>query len=151
MKSIAAVILAFLTATAVCAQSQGWLTFVPDAESDWRKWHAIPQDNFFEVPASRLAAASAWLANQAAVPQEAAIAAYFGRPSFRCSSASRAYLIRALYINGGTGNFGLHWSGPNLVVSHASLGAGSPPKESVLVACLDRSPLKVYSSVSSAK
>jgi hypothetical protein len=52
-------------------------------------------------------------------------AADFGRPAFRCSEGSALYLVRAAYLNGGTGEFKLWWVGTARVVAHASLGG--PP------------------------
>jgi len=125
-----------------------WLDHVPSSLGSPHEWMGIPSDSFFEVPASKLATAEFWLANITTVPQENA--AYFGRSEFKCSASATQYLVRAAYLNGGTGNFELFWAGSALVVSHASLGSATNVSKSALVVCLSKQPTAVYSFTSSA-
>ena len=118
-----------------CCCSSEWLEPPPASAGSPQQWKEIPATAFFEVPASRLAAAEAWLSDTAALLQEPNGIAYFGRPDFKCTESTRPYLVRALYTNGGTGRFSLHWAGSALVVSHESLGRSSRPFRSALVAC----------------
>ena len=142
--------LLLLIPLAVSATEAKWLEPVPSESSNWRAWKAIPIDGFFEVPASRLGAAESYLRDQPAVAQEPGAPAYFGRPSFACPAPSKIYLVRALYMQGGTGVFSLAWAGSALVVSHAGLGSAITPKRSALVACLSTEPSAVYSAMSTA-
>ena len=125
-----------------------WLEPVPPSAGPSGAWAALPAEAFFEVPVSRLATVEAWLADTPFLVQDNA--KYFGRPDFSCSPPSKIYLVRAAYMNGGTGRFGLSWFKSTLIVSHASLGPGGKPMKSGLVACLDKAPTAVYSALSGA-
>lgn len=59
---------------------------------------------------------------------------------FKCSVGATLYLVRAAYLNGGTGNFELFWARSALVVSHASLGSATNLNKSALIACLSKQP-----------
>lgn len=114
----------FVLSMLICAwagasPSGPWLDPVPSSLGPPREWKAIPSDSFFEVPASKLATAEFWLANITILVQKNAV--YFGRPEFQCSASSTLYLVRAAYLNGGTGDFKLFWADSALVVSHVSL------------------------------
>jgi hypothetical protein len=125
-----------------------WLQRVPPSEGTWSNWRAVPPHLFFEVSASRLASAE-WVLADVSFKREKE-PDYYGRPDFQCELPSKTFLIRAEYVNGGTGGFGLAWAGSALVVSHSSLGGGGPPSRSVLVACLDQVPTAVYGHLSTA-
>lgn len=143
-------LLTSLSFSTPAAPAKAWLENVPASAGNWRSWTELPTTAFFEVPASRLASAQYALARTAYALQTQAGVAHFGRPDFICPDGTKPYLLRALYINGGTGDFGVAWAGSALVVSHAALGSGGPPSESALVACLSQQPTAVYSDVSSA-
>lgn len=125
-----------------------WLEPVPSALGYAYKWTRAADDSFFEIPASGLDTAEYWLRDVTLLPQDSGDE--FGRPDFVCQFPSKLYLLRASYINGGTGSFILYWSGPALIIAHGSLGHGGPASKSALVACLDKEPTAVYGSVSSA-
>jgi hypothetical protein len=125
-----------------------WLEPAPASIGPSNKWMAISANAFFEVPASKLAAAESWLSERPILSQEGA--SFFGRPDFKCASFSKLYLVRAFYVNGGTGRFGLYWAGSALVVSHESLGPARDPSQSALVVCLARKPTAIYSLISGA-
>lgn len=150
MKHLAYLLFVFLSFSAIAAPSKAWLDPVPTSAGSWRDWAEIPSDIFFEVPASKLGTAEVWLADTALMAQEQSGLTYFGRPDFKCPVSTKPYLVRAAYINGGTGSFSLHWAGSALVVSHASLGPGGAPRKSALVACLSKTPAAVFSSLSGA-
>ena len=150
MKYVASLCLMFLAFPIVAAPSKAWLEPVPSSAGTWREWTEIPASSFFEVPASKLGTAEACLTDAAFLAQEQSGVTYFGRPDFKCPAATKPYLIRAAYINGGTGSFGLHWAGSVLVVSHAALGSGGAPSRTALVACLTQAPSAVISSLSGA-
>ncbi|NJC50014.1 UNVERIFIED_ORG: hypothetical protein GGR78_003308 [Xanthomonas campestris] len=150
MRYLATLLLIFLSSSAAAAVPQAWLERVPDSAGSWRNWTAIPESVFFEVPGPMLPNAEALLADAAFLAQEQSDMASFGRPDFACPAATRPFLLRAAYINHGTGRFGLDWAGSMLIVSHASLGPGGPPGRSALVACLSQAPSAVFSSLSGA-
>lgn len=150
MKYLANFLLVFLTLPALAAPSGAWLNQVPSSLGTWRDWTEIPAGYFFEVPASKLGAAEFELADVAFLPQEKSGVSYFDRADFECPASTKPYLVRAAYINGGTGNFSLYWAGSALVVSHASLGPGGTPNRSALVACLLQAPTTVFSALSGA-
>jgi len=150
MKHLAYLPLVFLPLSAIAASSEAWLDPVPASAGLRSDWAEIPNDAYFEVPASKLGTAEVWLADTAFLAQEQSGLKYFGRPDFKCPVSTKPYLVRAAYINGGTGGFGLHWAGSALVVSHASLGPGGAQHKSALVACLSTTPAAVFSSLSGA-
>lgn len=150
MRNIAKFLLLF-PLTAGASSAKDWLVQAPASAGTWRDWSTIPTDSFFEVPASRLATAEAWLADKTFLAQEQRDLVYFGRPSFKCSDSDKPYLVRAQYVNGGTGRFDLWWTqNGDLVISHASLGPNGPPIKSAIVACLSKDPTAVFSSISGA-
>jgi hypothetical protein len=84
-----------------------WLEPTPAAAPGAPAPQPLRQDAFFEVPASKVAAAQFALREQAIIELPGA-PARFGQPAFKCDAPSRIYLIRALYENGGTGAFSLY-------------------------------------------
>jgi hypothetical protein len=127
-----------------------WLERVPSSLSNWREWVELHEEAFFEVPASKLATAEYWLTDVSFKPLEQSGVTYFGRPEFKCPASTMPYLLRAGYVNGGTGDFSLAWAGTSIVVSHRALGRSGVPFQSALVACLANAPSDVYSSISGA-
>ena len=150
MKNITKLLLFLIPLAAHASQAQTWLPPVPPSVDNWRDWKHIPDSAFFEVPASKLATAEAWLANSSYLAQDENGVKYFDRANFTCAAPSQAYLIRAAYVNGGTGSFVLSWVGSALVVSHVALGGDGPVQKSALVACLSKEPSAIYSSISGA-
>jgi hypothetical protein len=141
-------ILMLLPLTALAASSTAWLDQVPTSVGARQGWQEIPNENLFEVPASKLSTAEARLSRASFLAQEQGVAAYFGNRSFRCVAPAKVFLVRAAYIHGGTGSFTVYWAQSALVVSHDSLGSDSPPAKSALVACLSKAPTAVFSSLS---
>jgi hypothetical protein len=149
MKHLAILLLLF-SLSAFAAPPKAWLEPVPSSAGTGHAWKEIAATSFFEVPVSKLDTAEVWLADTLFLVQAQSDVAYFGRPDFVCPAATKPYLVRATYINGGTGSFSLHWAGSALIVSHASLGPGGTPSRSALVACLSQAPSVVFSSLSGA-
>jgi hypothetical protein len=138
-----------VSAVAFGAPAQGWLKPAPASIGSWQDW--TPIEVFFEVPASKLAAAEAWLAHKPYLAQDQRGLAYFGRPSFSCPATTKPYLVRAAFTNGGTGQYSLYWThNAELVVSHGSLGPGGPTSKSALIACLPSAPKAIYSVITGA-
>ena len=150
MRHIAAITLSLLASSAIAASSDSWLEPVPASLGSWQQWEELPKDSFFEVPASKLLTAEAWLDDTPYLAQEQSSVSYFGHPKFECPAPSKSYLIRASYINGGTGEFQLFLAGSAIVVSHGALGPYTPPSKTALVACLSKEPTAVFSSISTA-
>jgi len=146
-----AMLLLLLSFPTFAASPKVWLEPVPSSVSNGHDWAEIAKGSFFEVPASKLDTAEAWLVDTSFLVQAQNDLAYFGRPDFTCPAATKPYLVRAAYINGGTGSFSLQWAGSALIVSHASLGQGDTPSRSALVACLSHAPSIVFSSLSGAR
>lgn len=63
---------------------------------------------------------------------------------YRAVRGKKAYLLRALYISGGTGGFDVYRLGNAIWVMHGCLGGGQPLSRSALVVNLDFMPKKVY-------
>jgi hypothetical protein len=152
MKNIAVAFFLLLPISVAAAQTGAWLEAAPSSMGGFGKWVKISDRAFFEVPASKLDAAETSLSNVTFLAQSSGDPAYFGRPDFQCTAPSKPYLVRALYINGGTGSFSLYWADSSLVVAQGSLGSpdAPTPNKSVLVACLSKEPKAVYSVLSSA-
>lgn len=132
----------------IAKPSIDWLEPVPSTLGYAYKWTPAADDSFFEIPVSQLDTAEYWLRDTTLLPQNSGD--QFGRPDFVCQGPSKLYLVRASYINGGTGSFILYWAGSALIIAHGSLGHSGPTNKSALVACLDKVPTAVYGSVSSA-
>ena len=145
-----AILLLLLSFPTLAASPKVWLEPVPSSVGHGHDRIEIAAGSFFEVPASKLDTAEAWLVDTSFLVQAQNGLAYFGRPDFACPAATRPYLVRAAYVNGGTGSFSLQWAGSALIVSHASLGPGGTPSRSALVACLSQAPSVVFSSLSGA-
>ena len=130
------------------AAPEAWLE-TPANLGSWRDWEEVAPSHYFEVPASKLEAARHDLSASPFLPQGPDEITYFGGGSFRCEDPARAYLVRAVYMNGGTGRYTLYWAKSSLIVSHQSLGHASPLHPSALIACLARAPTAVYGQVGS--
>lgn len=130
------------------AAPASWLE-PPTNLGSWSDWEEIPESHYFEVTASKLGAAQHRLTDAQFVPQEINAVKYFGGRSFRCENPAKAYLVRAIYMNGGTGRFTLYSAKSSLIVTHQSLGHARPLHQTALVACLTQAPTAVYGQVSS--
>jgi len=148
MKSIAA-LLFLLSASAAASSPSVWLEPVPRAAGSSQEW--LPINNFFEVPASRLSTAETWLSGVPYLRQVQHDMGFWGHPNYECPGSTRGYLVRALYENGGTGEYALWWTPKEeLVVAHSALGPAGSVLRSALVACLPKEPVAVYSAISGA-
>lgn len=148
MKSIAALLFLF-SATAAASSPPAWLKPVPRVAGSWQEWRPI--NNFFEVPASKLSTAEAWLSGVPYLRQAQHDMGFWGHPNYECPGSTRGYLVRALYEKGGTGGFALWWTHKGaLVVAHSALGPAGSLLRSALIACLPKEPVAVYSAISEA-
>ena len=125
-----------------------WMPSQPDDIAQIRG-DDLSEDKFYEVSVSRFDSAEWELKDKIIIPLSSPN--YYGRKDFKCSSDEQPYLVRALYGNGGTGEFLVLWIKDALVIAHASLGASPRPlPRSALVVCLSHAPAHVYSAVSGA-
>lgn len=130
------------------AAKDAWLAPLPS--NDRSRWQAVPDHEFFEVPASRLSTAQFWLAQTTSSLQRPSVSEFFGRKDFQCRPGTELYLIRAAFRHGGTGRFGVGWNGKDVLVTHHSLGPGNHSHPSALIVCLPRAPDAVFAHVQSA-
>lgn len=125
-----------------------WLEPVPEGVLSYEI--EFPKAKIFEVPASKLGTAEYWLKDALYLPGNSGTVKYFGQPDFECPALNKAYLLRANYLNGGTGHFDVSIKDRIVIVGHFSLGGGTIMHQSALVACLPVEPTHVFSDVSSA-
>jgi hypothetical protein len=149
MKRLAQILAAAFVASACAGAPESWLQSPPKSLGLSHDWTEVPRSAVLEVSVSKFASAEADLVNVASAALAPSAAEYFSRPGFKCAPADKPFLIRAFYMNGGTGAFTLYWAGTALVVAHDSLGPKRTLQRTALVACLARQPSQVFSSVGS--
>jgi hypothetical protein len=110
----------------------------------------IPRESFFEVTASTEAMAESRLAEQAVVLLDRGVIRHYGQEKFQCLPSSQPYLARAVYQNGGSGDFSIKIAGSALVVGYMSLGTPSSMHRSALVVCLRFQPTEVFHALGGA-
>jgi hypothetical protein len=145
----ALLLLALATATAQAEPE--WLPRSLPADDPIDRITRIDSAAYFEVPVSRLGAAEKWLAESGFISLEPQLVTFLGRAGFKCHLSASLFLTRALFSTGGTGEFYLRWSGPDLVVAHTSLGQSSTPERTALVVCLERPPREIYLQLGGGK
>lgn len=125
----------------------GWYRPV-DSSFAGTEWQPIPDEQVWEVRDSLQARMQERLAEHPVVPlsrQEAAAAV----EGYKAGGDSlQPYLVRALYLNYGTGGFSLYRSGTSLAAVHSSLGKSAVPmKRRALVILLPVPPQELYIEV----
>ena len=120
--------------------------------SDWSRFpqaQSLPSSDIAEVIPEQIAAAEEQLRDHACVEISADHAAELtGRP-MPPRADSRLFVVRAVYLNRGTGNFMVVPVGSELLVEHGSLGHSAVPmKRQPLVVRLPQKPETVYVSCS---
>lgn len=131
-------------------QPSDWLAPITLEAKNGTPAETIPASQFFEIAVSREATAEEWLKDSDAVLINNDDIGYFGHRDFQCSGSKFPYLVRAEYMNGGTGNFMVKRFGAALLVAHGSLGPSSVTRRSALVVCLDFRPTEVFGELSGA-
>lgn len=125
----------------------GWYRPVDSSFAE-AEWERIPDEQVWEVRDSLQARMQERLAEHPVVPlsrQEAAAAVEGDKAG---GDSLKPYLVRALYLNYGTGGFSLYRSGTNLLAVHGSLGKSAVPmKRRALVLLLPVPPQKLYIEV----
>lgn len=128
-----------------------WLLPPPSIYRDPYKTY-LDDSSFHEVEDAKHGEAFSILMDHEAVALSADQQAEFSHGSLRCPSATRPYLVRAIYGFRGTGSYRISQNKTALIVFHGSLGHTTPePKKSALVVCLSSQPLEVYGSISVAE
>lgn len=150
MKIMVLALILCVSALAETDDAKSWLSLPPaDRMSYERRGSLIDSSNVFEVVVSRfdLAYSHHLFASPIAAITTDQAKIYVGE-GYRCPKGKRPYIIRGLYINGGTGGFSIyHWD-RNLWVFHGCLGGGGGLNKSALVVNLDFEPATVYVSAS---
>lgn len=128
-----------------------WLR-MPSKESFSLPRFTIAEDSFFEVVASKQGVAVfSDLQARAYRFLPPSDARYFTGRYFRCAEGKNAYLVRAVFGNGGgTGSYQLMRLGDSLLVAHSSLGNSTQYNKSAIVACLDFQPEAIFVTLSVA-
>ena len=112
----------------------------------------LPPDSFVEVSADTLLRFAGALEQTAAVPVAPQQLSAILPADFRPPTDRQPYLLRALFLNRGTGAFSVCSFSDGVLVSHVSLGAHpAPMQRSALVAFLSHAPTTVYVDVSMAR
>ena len=136
-------------ATSAAVEQDSWYQPLPRSLAAVEQ-QPISDSSFFEVAASMESTAEYLLAKESSIAQTPDNFAYFGQHNFHCPAATKPYLVRAVFTNGGTGKFYVGRVQQFLVVAHMSLGRASTLQRSALIVCLDFSPVAVYQVVGGA-
>ena len=120
--------------------------------SDWsrfRQAQSLSSSDIAEVAPEQIAAAEEQLRDHAYVEIAADRAAELTGKPMPLGADSRLFLVRAVYLNRGTGKFMVVPVGSELLVEHGSLGRSAVPmKRQPLVVRLLQKPETVYVSCS---
>lgn len=107
--------------------------------------HTLPDKEFLKVTASNFPRAEAMLKDQAIVPLSLKQAGNFVNHPLKQVPGKSTFLVRAVYLNAGTGAFLLNLQGNRLFVTHGSLGHHAVPmKRQALVVFLQKQPDEVF-------
>lgn len=145
------ILFAFYPAITFAGQADIWLKQMTLEASVSTPVRDIPGNAFFEVGLSKSTTAEHWLESKAVIALGEHDFNYFSHGSFECLTPKSPYLIRAAYMNGGTGKFILTRYGTNILVAQGSLGQFTAEHRSALVVCLDFQPTHVFSSLSAVQ
>lgn len=126
-----------------------WFNGVPSKFYDESSGLPVSDDQYYEISASRLAAAEYWLKDRPVVKLDAREAGSLGRPNFTCPKGMTPYLVRVIYDNSG-GTFSVVRVGTALWISEYSLGGGGAMQRTGFVVCLDFKPTAIYHSLGGA-
>ncbi len=120
--------------------------------SEWTRFRlaqGLPDADIVEVARDKLAAAEEQLRDVACVEISPNRASELTGRSITPQAASSIFLVRAVYLNRGTGKFMVIPVGTELLVEHGSLGRSAVPMQrQALVVRLPRQPEAVFVSCS---
>lgn len=148
MKRLFAIILLACIGSTYAAPRNSWLRQMPNDLRPSGTLLPLADDQFAEIPASKLQSAKERLEEAAIseLKEDFEVTAFAPR-GFSCKYGERAFLVRALYEYGHRGHWELFLIGPNLLVRNAALGPPSEANKSALVLCLKAMPVDVYVEV----
>lgn len=85
---------------------------------------AVPKTSIYEVVPTKTDTAIVWhLAKERFAEVSCEDANFLVGGHFTCEQGKRPILIRAVYANGGTGNFSIHYKKRILFIHHGSMGS----------------------------
>lgn len=148
-KLLALLLLVLAESAAAAIPRDAWLYEIPeDLRRPVMSSTALADEQFSEIPASKLQSAEERLAKAAAseLKEDYEIAAFAPR-GFSCKRGSKAFLVRALYEYGERGHWEVFFSKGVLLVRNSALGAPTKTFRSSLVLCLATVPTKTYVEV----
>jgi hypothetical protein len=110
----------------------------PSGKFTWEDWTKLPETDIYEVVATKeTAALIRELADKKFVLITENTAKYYTGHYYRCPPGKKPYIVRAVYGQGGTGNYAVFKRGDELLVHHASLGSTTATHKSALIINLD--------------
>ncbi len=122
------------------------------APSDWTRFHqaqGLPDADIIEVAPDKLAAAVEQLRDIACIEISPNRASELTGRSITPRVGSSLFLVRAVYLNRGTGKFMVVSVGTELLVEHGSLGHSAVPMQrQALVVRLSQQPQTIFVSCS---
>ena len=134
-----------------CSSTDSWY-HPPSDWSQFRQAKALPDSDISEVAAERMTAAEEQICDVACVEISVDHAAELVGRSMPLRAGSGFFLVRAVYLNRGTGKFSVVQVGNELLVEHLSLGHSAVPmKRQPLVVRLSQKPETVYASCNMAE
>jgi len=148
----AGVALLFAMVTAI-GQEANW-TVRPPATAFPSLWtlHTVPDTDIYEVAPTKIYVAKFRdLEKKPFTEISCETAKYFTGPYFKCGvPTKRPFLIRAVYENGGTGQFVIRYRDRELFVHHGSLGQAPGVVNLPLIVNLPFEPTNVFTWTSGA-
>jgi hypothetical protein len=107
---------------------------------------AVPSASIYEVAPTKIDTANVWHLNKSSVAEiPCDQASFLTSGHFSCETEKKPYLVRAVFVHGGTERFTIHYEGSTLFVHHGSLGRSSPPAKNLpLIVNLPFMPTQVY-------
>ncbi len=133
--------------------TNAWYRAIPEnlPESWSKQWESIPNENIIPVPQNKLSSVEDLLSTTTwSKLEEKTVKQLIGRAKQIVEHIP--YLVRAVYLNKGTGAYRIFIYRQNLHVKHGSLCDSSVPmKRDVLIVWLTKEPKEVYSTCSMAK
>ena len=142
MRALCSLIAAGLTFTAAAEDS--WVRNPPPRTATDPSWDALPESYYYQVAVSKWQMAESRLTDGPIVPLHWNAETAFGQRQFACPNGTLPFLVRAVYDNGGTGNFAVLTREKQLLIVHGSLGPPTAQHRSALVVCLNVEPESVF-------
>jgi hypothetical protein len=128
------------------AESNSW-QHLPSGDqiSNWLDLPAVPKTKIYEVVPTKVETAQAWyLANAPVAVLTCEDADFLAGGRYSCDENAKPILVRAVYSNGGTGNFTVRHDDKTLFVHHGSLGNLGSVKNLPLIVSLPFVPVEVF-------